>query len=117
MEICRENRDGFRSQLPAVPCLPGEFNQVILNLVVNAAHAIADVVAKTARKGRHHGQHAAVAVTGWNPHPDTGTGIPEKIRGKILIRSSPRNRRQGHRPGPRDRAYGHGGPASGAVDF
>ena len=34
----------FDSSLPLVPCLPGEFNQVILNLIVNAAHAIADVV-------------------------------------------------------------------------
>ena len=32
--------------LPLVPCLPGEFNQVILNLIVNAAHAISDVVGK-----------------------------------------------------------------------
>jgi len=30
--------------LPAVPCLPGEFNQVILNLVVNAAQAIAHAI-------------------------------------------------------------------------
>ena len=30
--------------LPLIPCHPGEFNQVILNLIVNAAHAIADVV-------------------------------------------------------------------------
>jgi hypothetical protein len=30
--------------LPMVPCLPGEFNQVILNMIVNAAHAIAAVV-------------------------------------------------------------------------
>ena len=34
----------FDKSLPMVPCLPGEFNQVILNLVVNAAHAIADVI-------------------------------------------------------------------------
>ena len=27
-----------------VPCLPGEVNQVVLNLLINAAHAIADVV-------------------------------------------------------------------------
>lgn len=29
--------------LPAVPCFLGELNQVILNLIVNSAHAIADV--------------------------------------------------------------------------
>ncbi|HTA30636.1 MAG TPA: PAS domain S-box protein, partial [Candidatus Cybelea sp.] len=28
--------------LPLINCLPGEFNQVILNIVVNAAHAIGD---------------------------------------------------------------------------
>jgi two-component system NtrC family sensor kinase len=32
----------FDTTLPTVPLLPGEFNQVILNLVVNAAHAIAE---------------------------------------------------------------------------
>ena len=36
----------FDPSLPPIPCLPGEFNQVILNLIVNAAHAIADVVRK-----------------------------------------------------------------------
>jgi len=30
------------SSLPAVPVVPGEFNQVILNIIVNAAHAIAE---------------------------------------------------------------------------
>lgn len=33
--------------LPPVMCVPGEFNQVMLNLIVNAAHAIADVVGET----------------------------------------------------------------------
>ena len=32
----------FAEDMPAVPCFPGSFNQVLLNLVVNAAHAIAD---------------------------------------------------------------------------
>ena len=32
----------FDPELPLVTCLPGEFNQVILNLVVNAAHTIGD---------------------------------------------------------------------------
>ncbi len=42
----------FAPDLPPVLCLPGEFNQVILNLVVNAAHAIADVVKpETGAKG------------------------------------------------------------------
>ena len=34
----------FDPDLPPVPCLPGELNQVFLNIIVNAAHAIGDVV-------------------------------------------------------------------------
>jgi len=32
----------FDSSLLLVPCFPGEFNQVVLNMIVNAAHAIGD---------------------------------------------------------------------------
>ena len=40
-------------QLPLAPCYVGDFNQCILNLVINAAHAIADVVKKNpGSKGR-----------------------------------------------------------------
>ena len=34
----------FAADLPMPRCLPGEINQVFLNLIINAAHAIADVV-------------------------------------------------------------------------
>jgi PAS domain S-box-containing protein len=71
--------------LPLVPCFLGEFNQCILNLVVNAAHAIGDVVkAQPGAKGlitvktRRDGDLVEVCVT------DTGTGIPEAIRLKIF---------------------------------
>lgn len=37
--------------LPPVPCLVGEFNQVMLNIIVNAAHAIANVVKRSGAKG------------------------------------------------------------------
>jgi C4-dicarboxylate-specific signal transduction histidine kinase len=33
----------FDAEMPLVPCLPGELQQVVLNLVVNAAHAIAEL--------------------------------------------------------------------------
>jgi two-component system, NtrC family, sensor kinase len=71
--------------LPPVPCLPGEFNQVILNLIVNAAHAIGDVVKNVeGAKGtiriatRLVGSWAEIAIS------DTGGGIPENIRHRIF---------------------------------
>jgi PAS domain S-box-containing protein len=75
----------FDPDLPFVPCVPGEFNQVILNLIVNAAHAIADVVGDGSKgKGkitvttRRAGGFADIRVA------DTGGGIPDKIREKIF---------------------------------
>jgi signal transduction histidine kinase len=41
-------------ELPAVHCYVGELNQVFLNLIVNAAHAIADVVGSQGGKGTIH---------------------------------------------------------------
>ncbi|MCL4792236.1 MAG: PAS domain S-box protein, partial [Gammaproteobacteria bacterium] len=39
-----ELQTDFDMDLPAVPVMPGDFNQVILNMIVNAAHAIGEVV-------------------------------------------------------------------------
>ena len=75
----------FDPDLPPVTCLPGEFNQVILNLIVNAAHAIGD----THPEGS--GPKGTITVTtkhdrGWVEIRirDSGTGIPESARGKIF---------------------------------
>jgi signal transduction histidine kinase len=72
-------------ELPKVLCLPSEFNQVILNLIVNAAHAIGDVVTKapgTKRvikiTTRQDGSWVEIRIS------DTGTGIPESIRHRIF---------------------------------
>jgi nitrogen-specific signal transduction histidine kinase len=43
--------------LPAVMCYPGDINQVILNLIVNAAHAIKEKI-KDGDKGRDYDPHA-----------------------------------------------------------
>jgi signal transduction histidine kinase len=75
----------FQQDLPAVPCLIGEFNQVILNLVVNAAQAIGAAAAEgltekgtiTIRTCRHE-EWAEIAVR------DTGTGIPPDIQRRIF---------------------------------
>ncbi len=71
--------------LPPVPCLPGELNQVFLNLIINAAHAIAEVVGDGSQgKGtisistRSDGDWVEIRIS------DTGCGIPEKDRGKIF---------------------------------
>jgi PAS domain S-box-containing protein len=72
------------ANIQPVPCVAGEFNQVILNLIVNAAHAIADVVRGTGRKGSIHigtrqaGRFAEIRVA------DTGCGIPEAIQSKVF---------------------------------
>jgi PAS domain S-box-containing protein len=71
--------------LPLVSCLPGVFNQVILNLIVNAAHAITEAT-NNGEKGkgtigvitRLNGDWAKIMIS------DTGTGIPEKNRSKIF---------------------------------
>lgn len=69
--------------LPRVVCYPGDINQVILNLLVNAAHAIKEKI-KGNEKGlitvRTHirGDFAEISVT------DSGTGIPEAIRNRVF---------------------------------
>jgi signal transduction histidine kinase len=72
----------FDTSLPPVTCLPGEFNQVILNLLVNAAHAIEET--KSESKGRitlatrRSADQVEIRIS------DTGAGIPEAIRKKIF---------------------------------
>jgi signal transduction histidine kinase len=67
-----------------VRCHVGELNQAVLNIVVNAAHAIGDVVQGTNTKGRirvqtaRDGDEVVIAIA------DTGPGIPEDVRGRIF---------------------------------
>jgi signal transduction histidine kinase len=71
-------------ELPPVECYLGEINQVVLNLLVNAAHAIADVVKDTGNRGkltvrtRLDGDGIEISIG------DTGTGIPEAARENIF---------------------------------
>jgi len=75
----------FDPDLPPVPCLPGQFNQLILNLLVNAGHAIAEIVGDGVRargcirvSTRRVGEWAEIRVS------DTGGGIPEGIRDRVF---------------------------------
>lgn len=75
----------FDPSLPLISCLPGEFNQVILNLIVNAAHAISDVVGKGgSTKGQIRIQTRNCPECVEIRIQDTGSGIPEKIRARIF---------------------------------
>jgi signal transduction histidine kinase len=71
-------------ELPLVTCHLGEINQVVLNLVINAAHAIADAVRGTTQRGRlvvctrRQGDDVVISVS------DTGAGIPEAVRDRIF---------------------------------
>lgn len=70
--------------IPAVKVYPGDIGQVIVNLVVNAAQAIAEQKATKDAMGLirirtfHDGQWLTIAVT------DTGSGIPEGLRQRIF---------------------------------
>ena len=75
----------FDTALPLVPCFPIDFNLMVLNIIINATHAIADMVDdKKGGKGiinvstRRCGDWAEIRIS------DTGAGIPEEIRHKIF---------------------------------
>jgi signal transduction histidine kinase/HAMP domain-containing protein len=70
--------------LPPVQCHLGEINQVVLNLLVNASHAIADAIKDGPGRGkltvgtRLDGDMVEISIA------DTGAGIPEAIRDRIF---------------------------------
>ncbi len=69
--------------LPFVPCNIGEINQVVLNLIVNAAHAIRDSELKDGKglilvSTRQYDQYVVITIQ------DDGGGIPEHVQGKIF---------------------------------
>lgn len=99
--------------LPLIPCLPGDLAQVLLNVVVNAAHAIAE--ARQAAEVMHGDEAGATGVADGTPPPpghitittrmmpdsdptsaptgrghveiriaDTGAGIPEALRDRVF---------------------------------
>jgi signal transduction histidine kinase len=77
--------DAEYGELPLVLCNVSEINQVFLNLIVNAAHAISDSASHESgargtiriRTTRENG--SAVITVG-----DTGAGVPDEIRERIF---------------------------------
>ncbi|MEA2221969.1 MAG: two-component system, NtrC family, sensor kinase [Solirubrobacteraceae bacterium] len=70
-------------ELPAVVCNHGDINQVLLNLVVNAAHAIADAVGDSNERGTITIRTVLEDETVRISVADTGTGIPAAIAERI----------------------------------
>ena len=75
----------FDESLSPIACLPSEFNQVILNMIVNAAHAITDAASQgSAAQGlirittRNLVDEVEITIA------DTSTGIPEEARNRIF---------------------------------
>jgi PAS domain S-box-containing protein len=73
------------ADLPFVPVMPGAFNQVVLNILVNAAHAIGAANATTGgTKGvitvstRKHQNWAEIRIK------DSGCGMPQEVRERIF---------------------------------
>ena len=71
--------------LPNVHCLPGEINQVLLNIIINAAQAIAETIPENGKKkgkiiisSRHEHGWIEIRIT------DSGPGIPENIQQHIF---------------------------------
>jgi len=76
--------DDDLGELPPVTCHAGEVNPVVLNIIVNAAQAIEDVVKGTDCKGRitvrtrREGGEVVISIA------DTGGGIPDAARDRIF---------------------------------
>ena len=75
----------FDPDLPPVTCLPGEVNQVFLNLITNAADAIGEALGDASNKKgeiaistRRDADWIEVRVR------DTGAGIPREVRSRIF---------------------------------
>ncbi len=75
----------FDFALPQLMGYPGELNQVFLNLIVNATHAILEKLGEESEERglisvstRAHNDFAEIRIT------DTGAGIPEQIQNRIF---------------------------------
>ncbi len=65
-------------ELPLVQCMSSQINQVVMNLVVNAAHAIGSERGKITIRTGMDGDSAWISVS------DTGAGIPKDVLPRIF---------------------------------
>jgi PAS domain S-box-containing protein len=75
----------YSQDLPYVLCLPAQFNQVILNIIVNATHAIEEkFISETEKKGliiiKTYMHNNSIFIT----ISDNGSGISEEIKNKVF---------------------------------
>jgi len=71
--------------LPPLPCVPGDFNQLLLCLLLNAGQAVEEACAgKPAVDGRVHVRARVVEESLEVAISDTGRGIPPEIQDKIF---------------------------------
>lgn len=70
--------------LPSIYCNIGDINQVVLNLVVNAAHAIQAKVGDSGERGKITITTEVVGPMAVIRVEDTGTGIPAGIRARVF---------------------------------
>ena len=80
-KIIAEIKTDLDPNLPGVECLPIELSQVVLNIIINAIHAIQDSGEEKGQiviVSRQAGELIEVSIT------DNGTGIPKEIQSKIF---------------------------------
>ena len=105
-------------EIPPVHCHAGDVNQVVLNLLLNAAHAIGDAVEGTSRKGRITRGHAADRRLRRDLHRRHRRGHPRVGEGAHLrtVRHDQGSRAR-YRPGPGAVARHRGRKAQGFASF
>ncbi|BFM05240.1 MHYT domain-containing protein [Halioxenophilus aromaticivorans] len=83
-KYCSEMELDLTEDLPTVECNHLEISQVIINIIVNAAHAIESSLEGTKDKGSIRissslqGSHVVVAIT------DNGGGMPEHVKRRVF---------------------------------
>lgn len=83
-KYCADMSFDFDEQLPMVPCHRSELNQVFLNIIVNAAHAIASHHEESGTQGiiaiktKKENGFVEISIT------DNGGGVPEELKEQIF---------------------------------